>query len=105
MNAPFILHIIKLWKYKKAIIRYNDGSNGQEEFYDYAPELFASCIFGSSRKSNFKWLSESENKITTSKCYYKDFILKNHGYKLIKKVDSYDKEYDKQLNIYEKINR
>lgn len=91
--------IKEITKYKNAVINYNDGSDGSAPYYDFAPDLFANCVFASSRIKNFKWLSEDENKITTSECFYKPYILEKHNYSLFVETN---KDKETQVNIYKK---
>ena len=59
---------------------------------DFSRKIFADCNFGNYEKFS---------KVKKSYCSYNPEILKNHNYKLFKKVYS----YDKNLNVYKKNNR
>ena len=98
-------NIKNVLKYKNAVIAYNDDIQKGEIFYDFAPNIFANCVFGSNRVVNFKWLKEDENKITASLCYYKRDIFEKHGFSAVEKFDTYDKIPDNQLIVYKNIHK
>lgn len=87
-------------KFRKAVTRYNDGSDGNTPFYDFDDNMFANCIYGSSRQSGVKWLVIDKKEITSSQCYFKNSVFEKHGFKFFAKLVSPDELKSKDLNVY-----
>lgn len=87
-------------KFKNAITAYSDGSDGQTPFYEFDDKMFANCIYGTSRQSGIKWLTIDPKELTLSTCYFKHNIFIKHGFKFIMKVESSERTFAKDLNIY-----
>lgn len=97
--------IKEVQKYRNAITKYNDGSDGNEIFYEFDNSVFAKCLFVNKIEENLKWLTEPDYKITASRCYHNPNLIVAHGYKLVHKVDGFQKTEEQVVNIYKNINK
>lgn len=104
-NAQISTNIKDSEKYKKALLNYSTGENGESEYYEFDKGLFASCIYCGRDKNNFIWFNEPQSNYTYSKCYHKPDIFIKHGFVLFAKINEFNKKYDEQINIYKNINK
>lgn len=87
-------------KFRKAVTTYNDGSDGNTSFYDFNDNMFANCIYDSSRQPKIKWLTIDKKRITRSLCYFKHDIFEKHGFKFVFRIPNSEGVHAKDLNIY-----
>lgn len=88
-------------KYRNAVVSYSDGSNGERPFYEFKDDMFANCVYFSSKDLNINWLTADKNKLNRSKCFFKHDLFEKHGFKFISKIVlTMDKISDKDLNVY-----
>ena len=104
-NTQNNTNIKEVQKYRNAITNYNDGSDGNEVFYEFNDKVFAKCVFTSQRENNLKWMTEPDNKITNSRCYHNPIAFIKHGYKLVYKVEGFQKTDEQLVNIYKNMNK
>lgn len=87
-------------KFRKAVTAYNDGSDGRTPFYDFNDNMFANCIYDSSRQPKIKWMTIDKKRITRSHCYFKHSLFEKHGFKFIFRIPNSEGTRAKDLNIY-----
>ncbi len=97
-NANISYEALK--KFRNAVTDYSDGSDGQTPFYEFDDKTFANCIYGTSRQSGIKWLTINPKELTISTCYFKHDLFTKHGFKFFAKIESPEKIFSKDLNVY-----
>lgn len=98
-------NIREVQKYRDAVILYNDGSDGQDIFYEFNNDIFANCIFVSKREDNLKWMIEPDEKITMSHCFYRSDKFRQHGFIPAFGVESFQKTREQFVTIYKNVNK
>ena len=87
-------------KFRNAVTDYSDGSDGRTPFYEFKDEMFANCVYGTTRKAGINWITIDKNEITASQCFFKNDLFEKHGFKFFTKLISPYNEFAKDLNIY-----
>jgi len=87
-------------KYKKSV---KDLSIGGKFIYKYSPELFANCYYIDRKQEMFDWINADNERITKAACYHKKDIIEKHGFKIIDKIENYERDAESIFFIYKKI--
>ncbi len=87
-------------KYRNAVILQKEGSTDGKTIYEFKDDMFANCVYSSSRNLNINWLTADKDKFTRSKCYFKHDLFIKHGFKFFAKIEATEKVFDKDLSIY-----
>ena len=87
-------------KFRNAVKNLSDG---KKFIFDYSPDLFANCYYINRRLDMFDWYNADNERITKASCYHKKSIFEKHGFKLIEKIENYERVPESTFYIYKKI--